>query len=744
MKLEDYTQNLQEESAMMRKLAAMLLILCMLLGIALPAASNSARAESFTVYVSSNTLKVYSKNSTSSSVLGTMGYGQSMTCVAYKDGWAAVKNSSGKGGFCKISGLTTTDPNTLNKTAYVSKNNTPVYRLPNTKSNVMMQLKKNSSWNAVAMTPDKDWVRLKNGKSYGYVQASLLSTALTGGDENADLNTPVYITANTLKAYDRASTSGKKLGTMSFGEKMTLLATQDEWARIKNSSGAVGYCKLSGLSAENPCTLEEKVYSAADGVKVYKRPSTSSGVMTKLKKHEAFTCVGITSDGAWARLKNGKSYGYVQVKNLSNLSLPEEETTQESAAYVSDTTLAIYKKPDDSSKKLGTMSFGEKLTLLEVQDGWAKVQNSAGTVGYCLYGGITATNPNTLKAAYYAAKNDVKLYARPSTGASVVKTLKINASVMVVALSGDAAWGRVNLGGSYAYVQLSQLSESKAAVDDGSIHDITPKTVYISATTLVCYKENKTSSAALGTMSFGEKMTCTGSGDGWARIVNSSGAVGYCKESGLTDTNPNTYKVTMYAQSNGVKVYSKASASSKVLATLSQNSKVTAVALSSDKKWVRLKSSSEYGYAKAASLATTEVSSGASSTAAAVIALAKKQIGVPYVYAAQSPSAGFDCSGLTYYVYKKAADITLKRTAYTQGYNNSYPKIEKVSDLKAGDLVFFNTVSDDSDKCDHVGIYIGSNKFIHASSGKGEVTTSEISSGNYYARTFSWGRRVLS
>ena len=67
-----------------------------------------------------------------------------------------------------------------------------------------------------------------------------------------------------------------------------------------------------------------------------------------------------------------------------------------------------------------------------------------------------------------------------------------------------------------------------------------------------------------------------------------------------------------------------------------------------------------------------------------------------------------------------------------------------MGDLKAGDLVFFNTVSDDADKCDHVGIYIGSNKFIHASSGKGEVTTSEISNGNYYARTFSWGRRVLS
>ena len=142
-------------------------------------------------------------------------------------------------------------------------------------------------------------------------------------------------------------------------------------------------------------------------------------------------------------------------------------------------------------------------------------------------------------------------------------------------------------------------------------------------------------------------------------------------------------------------------------------------------------------------MATTQAAVN-NSVAARVIALASQQIGIKYVYAAQSPSTGFDCSGLTYYVYKNAAGITLKRTAYTQGYNDSYPKITSVAALQPGDLVFFNTVDSDSDLCDHVGIYIGGGKFIHASSGKGEVTTSEIANGNYYARTFSWGRRVLN
>ena len=68
-------------------------------------------------------------------------------------------------------------------------------------------------------------------------------------------------------------------------------------------------------------------------------------------------------------------------------------------------------------------------------------------------------------------------------------------------------------------------------------------------------------------------------------------------------------------------------------------------------------------------------------------------------------------------------------------------------DLKVGDLVFFNTVDDGaSDLCDHVGIYIGDNEFIHASSAAGKVTISSLgtSSSSYYYRTFSWGRRIIN
>ena len=127
--------------------------------------------------------------------------------------------------------------------------------------------------------------------------------------------------------------------------------------------------------------------------------------------------------------------------------------------------------------------------------------------------------------------------------------------------------------------------------------------------------------------------------------------------------------------------------------------------------------------------------------AAQLVALAKKYLGCKYIYAHQAPPY-FDCSGLTYYCYKQFG-YTLKRTAYAQGYDDTYPKIEKISELQLGDLIYFNTNETDSDLCDHAAIYIGDGNFIHASSSAGYVLIQSLST-KFYKEHFSWGRRVFN
>ena len=91
------------------------------------------------------------------------------------------------------------------------------------------------------------------------------------------------------------------------------------------------------------------------------------------------------------------------------------------------------------------------------------------------------------------------------------------------------------------------------------------------------------------------------------------------------------------------------------------------------------------------------------------VLIAKKQINKKYRWGGTNPYTGFDCSGLMQYAYK-ASRVHLPRTAAAQ-----YKHTKRVSmkNIKVGDLIFFHTRRTRA-KVNHVGIYLGGGKFIHA------------------------------
>lgn len=121
---------------------------------------------------------------------------------------------------------------------------------------------------------------------------------------------------------------------------------------------------------------------------------------------------------------------------------------------------------------------------------------------------------------------------------------------------------------------------------------------------------------------------------------------------------------------------------------------------------------------------------------AALIALAER--GKPYVLGKAGPDS-FDCSGLTKTVYSYFG-YDLIHSAQFVGYDNAYETVEDAVDLRVGDLIFFDTVSD-KDLCDHVGIWLGGNRFVHASSSVGKVMVSLFNKS--WHEKYSWGKRLL-
>lgn len=119
-----------------------------------------------------------------------------------------------------------------------------------------------------------------------------------------------------------------------------------------------------------------------------------------------------------------------------------------------------------------------------------------------------------------------------------------------------------------------------------------------------------------------------------------------------------------------------------------------------------------------------------------LIAYAKSLHNTPYRRTGTNVLHGFDCSGFVSHVFQHTLGIHLPHSArdiWTEG-----DKVE-VSQLKAGDLVFYNTMRR---KLSHVGIYIGNGQFIHSASGGG-VRVDNLSTA-YWKQRWNGARRIQS
>ncbi len=118
-----------------------------------------------------------------------------------------------------------------------------------------------------------------------------------------------------------------------------------------------------------------------------------------------------------------------------------------------------------------------------------------------------------------------------------------------------------------------------------------------------------------------------------------------------------------------------------------------------------------------------------------IIEVAKKYLGAPYKFGGNDLATGIDCSGYVKKIFSRF-NVYLPRTARDIYYSSGYSIPKKK--LDTGDLVFFTTYAKYPS---HVGIYIGNDEFIHASSASRKVTIDSINK-QYYKKRYIGAKRV--
>ena len=229
--------------------------------------------------------------------------------------------------------------------------------------------------------------------------------------------------------------------------------------------------------------------------------------------------------------------------------------------------------------------------------------------------------------------------------------------------------------------------------------------------------------------------------DTWYKI-NYNGSIGYVDCSYLTNVlTAENFNASGKVAGDDVCMRTLPSTDSSIISTYANGTEMSVIGINNG--WYKVRYSGNTGYVRSdymdinGSSASISSSSSTSSTAGQqIVNCALQYVGYRYVYGCESPSVGFDCSGLVQYVYGHNG-YTLTRTA-SQQFKYNGTTVSK-SDLEPGDLVFF---SSNGSSVTHVGIYIGNGQFVHASTSKTGVIVSNLYSA-YYMRVYFGARRIV-
>ena len=307
------------------------------------------------------------------------------------------------------------------------------------------------------------------------------------------------------------------------------------------------------------------------------------------------------------------------------------------------------------------------------------------------------------QSASRIVKEDSKLKIVPTINATDIIEVKKDEEVTVIEeING---WVCIEKETAKGWIRADKLmtkeekeAQEQAAKEAEKQAQTVQKTMYIAETRVNLRKEPNQESESLAKLTLNTQVDVYSEENGWSR-VKVNGTEGYILSSLLSYT-----KKEEKTTSRGATTSRKAQTPTKTETKTEKKKQETS---------------------------SNPPVSGKGST---VIETAKKYLGAKYVYGASGPNS-FDCSGFTSYVFKLHG-VSLSRTAKGQ-YSNGTAVSR--ANLQPGDLVMFGP---SASGINHVGIYIGGGKIIHAENPSSGVTIDTINSG-YYNKNYVGARRVI-
>lgn len=422
--------------------------------------------------------------------------------------------------------------------------------------------------------------------------------------------------------------------------------------------------------------------------------------------------------------------------------------------YVTADVLKVRATTSTSATVIDRVTSGTALELLAYDGYWYKVQLSDGSIGYVSAEYISLTPQSAQASAVtYGYVNATVLKVHSSTGVNTPVIDRLISGTKVELEAYDGSWYKIKTdGGTEGYVSADYISLSSDTVSAPSV-----TYGYVTADVLKVHSSTGISTPVIGRITRDERVELEAFDGSWYKIKTDSGVDGYVSAQYISLTKGGDPTVSVgYVNATLLNIRELPGTETNVLTQAVMGTEIELLAY--DGAWYQVKlSNGTIGYANADYISRTPIAKETASAAAvgvthseataaptdstislgeSIVATAKKYMGVPYVYGAAGPDS-FDCSGFVMYVMGKNGMNVPHQSGslYQMGFEVA------MDELIAGDLVFFNSSS--SSGVSHVGIYIGDNRFIHASSGSAHAVTISSLSEDYYSAHYVGAKRLI-
>ena len=310
--------------------------------------------------------------------------------------------------------------------------------------------------------------------------------------------------------------------------------------------------------------------------------------------------------------------------------------------------------------------------------------------------------------------SSLRLRAKPNTESEILGTASSGDNVVIIREVGDFYLVNFNLQIGYMHKDYVEFNSKKNV-----------KLGYAMFDTASNVRQGPTTESGLVAQAPKDE-TCfiIGFNESWYK-VSFNGQIGYVRSDLLTllETPYNN------AGSRGNTYKENAKTETK--------SESTTETKSEEKKESSSESKSESSGSSSSGSSSDSGSSSGSSVGEKLVSTARQYLGYRYVYGGSSPSTGFDCSGLVYYVAKQCG-YSIGRTCTAQ--LSAGTQISRAN-LQPGDIVIFERTYTTSSRATHAGIYIGNGQFIHAANSRSGVVISSLDT-DYYSSRLICGVRI--